>query len=387
MSDQIFESLKNFHSFQELPEDLQIKIISDFILSLHPSKREEAIKKFISIENNRFRYLVLSPPIMKNVPVEFNEEGLIHQLIELEQENLLPETYHLDVIINLLISLPLDNPERASDEINSYRNLFTLQIQENVKLSEILLKTVISTLRHFELEVDTIDFNEFLKFSRLKTLELGHLRKMQTLDLRPLSHLKEFENLIISFWWKDNKPYMKYIGLETLSNLKSLVLWRSDIRNTPLKFLRYLKNLRLAYCHFNFEELHLLSSLETLEVDGATSLEFLRGLSSLKSLILEECPGDRHANKIDLYPLVSLTNLNSLNISSSMFNSLSPIGNLISLKELRIQGGVNFFDDKSFNFIEKLENIEILHIHIYKMRTLNLDMSKLRKIKNFSVSL
>ncbi|XP_052199703.1 receptor-like protein 56 isoform X2 [Diospyros lotus] len=225
----------------------------------------------------------------------------------------------------------------------------------------------LSTLTN--LEVLDLSYNEINNFkilefiggiSSLKSLNLGHNYRLESsydlTSFEKLSMLTNLEVLDLSFNWINNSKILEFIG--GISSLKSLNLQENELGSlvdlTSFKKFRTLTNLEVLDLGYN-------------GINNSKILEFIDGISSLKSLNLE---GNSLGSSVDLTSfkkLCTLTNLELLDLGYNGINNskiLEFIDGILSLKSLNLRGNSlgSSVDLTSFKKLSVLTNLEVLDL-------------------------
>ncbi|KAA3471888.1 LRR receptor-like serine/threonine-protein kinase GSO2 isoform X3 [Gossypium australe] len=191
----------------------------------------------------------------------------------------------------------------------------------------------------------------FLPFEKLKSLYLSG-NEIVGLVKNQVSLSSAFNNLEILDLSDNNVDASILSKLKSLKNLKTL-----DLSFNGMRSLR----------HFEDEKLQPMMSLEVLDLDGNqlknNDLIYLKGLSSLKSLIISQ---NELEGSIDITELKSLTNLKTLDLSGNRIESLKhfqdgerPL-NLTNLKELNLDS--NSFTNSLLAQLSGFSNLKSLTI-------------------------
>ncbi|XP_052199707.1 receptor-like protein 14 isoform X6 [Diospyros lotus] len=193
----------------------------------------------------------------------------------------------------------------------------------------------LSTLTN--LEVLDLSYNEINNFkilefiggiSSLKSLNLGHNYRLESsydlTSFEKLSMLTNLEVLDLSFNWINNSKILEFIG--GISSLKSLNLQENELGSlvdlTSFKKFRTLTNLEVLDLGYN-------------GINNSKILEFIDGISSLKSLNLE---GNSLGSSVDLTNLENVSHLEELYLDRATLPNdfLSSIGAMTSLQVLSL---------------------------------------------------
>ncbi|XP_052198697.1 receptor like protein 21-like isoform X3 [Diospyros lotus] len=224
----------------------------------------------------------------------------------------------------------------------------------------------LSTLTNFEvldLSDNWINNSKILKFiggiPSLKSLNLGENRLGSSVDLtsfEKFSTLTNLEVLDLSFTWINNFEILEFIG--GISSLKSLNLGGNSLGSSV--------NLT------SFKKFSMLTNLEILDLNdnnmsNSKMLEFIGGISSLKSLNLGMNYLGSLVDLTSFKKFSMLTNLKVLDLSSNGINNskiLEFIGGMSSLKSLNLQYNSlgSSVDLTSWNQQSKLKNLEVLDL-------------------------
>ncbi|XP_052198701.1 receptor-like protein 56 isoform X5 [Diospyros lotus] len=198
-----------------------------------------------------------------------------------------------------------------------------------------------------------------LPFKEIKTLELSGNALVDWVEnegFEKLSTLTNFEVLDLSDNWINNSKILKFIG--GIPSLKSLNLGENRLGSS----------VDLT----SFEKFSTLTNLEVLDlsftwINNFEILEFIGGISSLKSLNLGGNSLGSSVNLTSFKKFSMLTNLEILDLNdNNMSNSkmLEFIGGISSLKSLNL--GMNYLgslvDLTSWNQQSKLKNLEVLDL-------------------------
>ncbi|XP_052198429.1 receptor-like protein 13 [Diospyros lotus] len=250
----------------------------------------------------------------------------------------------------------------------------------------------------------------FLPFKEIKTLELSGNALVDWVEnegFEKLSTLTNLEVLDLSSNWINNSKILEFIGgipslkslnleynsfgssvdltsfkkFSTLTNLEVLDLSFNWIDNSEiLEFISgisSLKSLNLGGClssvnFTSFEKLSMLINLEVLDlsynsINNSKILEFIGGISSLKSLNLQDNSLGSSANLTSFEKLSILINLEVLDLSYNSINNskiLEFIGGISSLKSLNLRDNRlgSSVDLTSRNQESKLTNLQVLDL-------------------------
>ncbi|XP_052198698.1 receptor-like protein 56 isoform X4 [Diospyros lotus] len=198
-----------------------------------------------------------------------------------------------------------------------------------------------------------------LPFKEIKTLELSGNALVDWVEnegFEKLSTLTNFEVLDLSDNWINNSKILKFIG--GIPSLKSLNLGENRLGSS----------VDLT----SFEKFSTLTNLEVLDlsftwINNFEILEFIGGISSLKSLNLGGNSLGSSVNLTSFKKFSMLTNLKVLDLSSNGINNskiLEFIGGMSSLKSLNLQYNSlgSSVDLTSWNQQSKLKNLEVLDL-------------------------
>jgi len=214
---------------------------------------------------------------------------------------------------------------------------------------------------------DICDVSNLSGLANLKALKTLKISKINITDISALSELTNLEYLIIG-----NNPISDLSPIARLTNLT--VLW---IPNTQVTDIEPLRNL------VNLEELNLFNMPNAIE-----DLSPLAELRNLKDLRI----GLRQYNQSrgsQLQAVGHLTNLETLlmEIYTDESNDISPLSNLVNLKELVLNGGApggvfNLSDLSPLRHLRKLESVNISTHSGYRW----IDQSPVSHVENVYIS-
>ncbi|MCC5945063.1 MAG: hypothetical protein JJT94_09005 [Bernardetiaceae bacterium] len=238
--------------------------------------------------------------------------------------------------------------------------------------------------------------------SALTDLEALHIENTRVSDLSPLKTLKNLKLL-----YCDSNPMPENQVLELLTeNPNMLIIYRTAALNDWWRNLEQeWKTVFEKYVQFNGtptkEQLHTITSLETINVNdnksirnlqplavfirlkelrlagtSVTDVSPLRPLRSLKILQLGNTP------ITNLDPLNTLGNLEVLDIENTPMDNLSIVSALISLKTLRCSGT----QIKNLACIEKVKTLEVLECNNTRVRSIKqlMNMPSLRVLRCYN---
>lgn len=251
----------------------------------------------------------------------------------------------------ILQFVPLDfitGPMRMTDELHAKQK----------HLNEIPLDVFLPVGMGFDTTATCKEINKYLNLSRIKTLYCFDL--VNTSDVKKIKAEKGLTHLNLCFnGYISTKP--KYATISDLLHLENLESLRMDfyVRFKALEKLSEFKN--LSHLKINVEKedysfLNALSNLKSLDFTSSTSVDLskIADMIQLETLVISGCP-----NLIDVKGLGKLTRLKYLKIEfTKKLKKPEGVFNL-NLQTLIFKGVV--MSASAFKGLEKT-NIEVLQI-------------------------
>ena len=196
-----------------------------------------------------------------------------------------------------------------------------------------------------ELYLPASSLNDLSPLSGLSGLErlalrAGENRTSGVTDLSPLAGLTQMRDLYLVISTLDSLDFVS--NMTKLESLRIHTAGESSLQDlSPLSGLASLKQLDLpATAGDGCIDLSPIASLTNMEEFqfgcNVPSLEPLRGLTSLTSLVLNDQPGRAEGQFTSLEPLSGLENLTTLTIRASGVTDLSPLSGLQKLRFLTL---------------------------------------------------
>ncbi len=174
--------------------------------------------------------------------------------------------------------------------------------------------------------------------------------------------------------------------LSKLPNLKNLIIAYNDVNPdlTPIKDLKRIESLRLDNVQ-DFKPISELKTLKSLDVvnmgSGVTNLEDLKSCVRLESLSLRELSKNKNFN--DISALSSLTNLKHLDISfpcadnfDAQLIDLIPIKSLKNLETLDVYG-IGYMDSSVLKSLTKLERLSLV---VFSKKAVKFDLNSISSL-------
>ena len=261
----------------------------------------------------------------------------------------------LEKLINLesleIISTPIEN----ITPLRSLINLKYLNLSNNRRIKKIDVITVLKGLRTLLIEGSSIEDFIFLKeLKNLKYLSLKKLDNYISIDLSPIGFLQQLTYLEFSCYHLN----IDISQIKELSNIEDLKIFSKQILNIEL----------IA----NFSKLRKLY-LEQHDENDIKNLLFLCNLKNINTLKLYG-----FHSVVDISPIKNLQNIEQISIRGASIQNLSPLSNLLLLKEIKIFASIDRLE-----YFKKLQNLKSLDLYgcelITSIKPL-LHCSKLEKI-------
>ena len=186
------------------------------------------------------------------------------------------------------------------------------------------------------------DLSPLANLTGLECLALreGEAHTSGVTDLSPLAGLTQMRDLYLMAGSLDSLEFLS--GMTQLESLRIHVTGKSSVQDlSPLSSLTSLKRLELPATTgdgcIDISPIASLTSLEDFQFGcNIPSLEPLRGLVSLNTLVLNDQPGRAEGQFQSLEPLAGLENLTSLTIRAGGVTDLSPLAGLHKLQFLTL---------------------------------------------------
>ena len=186
------------------------------------------------------------------------------------------------------------------------------------------------------------DLSPLANLTGLECLALreGEAHTSGVTDLSPLAGLTQMRDLYLMASSLDSLEFLS--GMTQLESLRIHVTGKSSVQDlSPLSSLTSLKRLELPATTgdgcIDISPIASLTSLEDFQFGcNIPSLEPLRGLVSLNTLVLNDQPGRAEGQFQSLEPLAGLENLTSLTIRAGGVTDLSPLAGLHKLQFLTL---------------------------------------------------
>ncbi len=196
-----------------------------------------------------------------------------------------------------------------------------------------------------ELYLPASSLNDLSPLAGLTGLERLALREGENhtsgvTDLTPLAGLTQMRDLYLVIGTLDSLDFVSH--MTKLESLRIHTAGESSLQDlSPLSGLTALKELDLPATAgdgcIDLSPIASLTSLEKFQFGcNVPSLEPLRGLTSLTSLVLNDQPGRAEGQFTSLEPLSGLENLTTLTIRASGVTDLSPLSGLQKLQFLTL---------------------------------------------------
>ena len=196
-----------------------------------------------------------------------------------------------------------------------------------------------------ELYLPASSLNDLSPLSGLSGLERlalrgGENRTSGVTDLSPLAGLTQMRDLYLVISTLDSLDFVS--NMTKLESLRIHTAGESSLQDlSPLSGLTSLKQLDLPATAgdgcIDLSPIASLTSMEEFQFGcNVPSLEPLRGLTSLTSLVLNDQPGRAEGQFTSLEPLSGLENLTTLTIRASGVTDLSPLSGLQKLQFLTL---------------------------------------------------
>ena len=196
-----------------------------------------------------------------------------------------------------------------------------------------------------ELYLPASSLNDLSPLSGLSGLERlalrgGENRTSGVTDLSPLAGLTQMRDLYLVISTLDSLDFVS--NMTKLESLRIHTAGESSLQDlSPLSGLTSLKQLDLPATAgdgcIDLSPIASLTSMEEFQFGcNVPSLEPLRGLTSLTSLVLNDKPGRAEGQFTSLEPLSGLENLTTLTIRASGVTDLSPLSGLQKLQFLTL---------------------------------------------------
>ena len=196
-----------------------------------------------------------------------------------------------------------------------------------------------------ELYLPASSLNDLSPLSGLSGLErlalrAGENRTSGVTDLSPLAGLTQMRDLYLVISTLDSLDFVS--NMTKLESLRIHTAGESSLQDlSPLSGLTSLKQLDLPATAgdgcIDLSPIASLTSMEEFQFGcNVPSLEPLRGLTSLTSLVLNDQPGRAEGQFTSLEPLSGLENLTTLTIRASGVTDLSPLSGLQKLRFLTL---------------------------------------------------
>ena len=186
------------------------------------------------------------------------------------------------------------------------------------------------------------DLSPLANLTGLECLALreGEAHTSGVTDLSPLAGLTQMRDLYLMAGSLDSLEFLS--GMTQLESLRIHVTGKSSVQDlSPLSSLTSLKRLELPATTgdscIDISPIASLTSLEDFQFGcNIPSLEPLRELVSLNTLVLNDQPGRAEGQFQSLEPLAGLENLTSLTIRAGGVTDLSPLAGLHKLQFLTL---------------------------------------------------
>ena len=186
------------------------------------------------------------------------------------------------------------------------------------------------------------DLSPLANLTGLECLALreGEAHTSGVTDLSPLAGLTQMRDLYLMASSLDSLEFLS--GMTQMESLRIHVTGKSSVQDlSPLSSLTSLKRLELPATTgdgcIDISPIASLTSLEDFQFGcNIPSLEPLRGLVSLNTLVLNDQPGRAEGQFQSLEPLAGLENLTSLTIRAGGVTDLSPLAGLHKLQFLTL---------------------------------------------------
>ena len=223
-----------------------------------------------------------------------------------------------------------------------------------------------------ELYLPASSLNDLSPLSGLSGLErlalrAGENRTSGVTDLSPLAGLTQMRDLYLVISTLDSLDFVS--NMTKLESLRIHTAGESSLQDlSPLSGLTSLKQLDLPATAgdgcIDLSPIASLTSMEEFQFGcNVPSLEPLRGLTSLTSLVLNDKPGRAEGQFTSLEPLSGLENLTTLTIRASGVTDLSPLSGLQKLQFLTLHTPV-VTDLSPLSGLQGLMNLSVDGEHV-----------------------
>lgn len=224
-----------------------------------------------------------------------------------------------------------------------------------------------------------VDIEKIGNMINLKELSINQIN-LNNCDLSVFGNLKKLHTISLRNTGIDNISFISNLtSLEKLIITGSYSTWNNIEDINPIRQLVNLKELQLTFNGKPLKNCETIGNLTGLEVlifnyNIINDFNFIRNLKELKVLNLDSVIG-----LSDINFLTGLKKLEKLNISGTGIRDISPIGNLIELKELNLANT----DVINFDSLSGLKNLEVLDLGATGIEDISFlsELVKLRELK------